>query len=138
MYNVHLPRIIRTRKQNKANQRHSLLVAWLVQFRIFLSPKFPDISCLLSLHNPVCVGPGRAPKLLVCSCGGSHNIIFSQTCRSLEKKKCEQNVIYSFVYLFIYLFISVEMQHFTMNLTLVEALEVLPSMTYNAMELNLT
>ena len=36
----------------------------IVQYPFFLNPKFQASSLFLSLYRPVCVGPGREPKLL--------------------------------------------------------------------------
>ena len=44
----------------------------IVQSLFFLNPKFQASSHLLSLHSPDCVGPGRKPRRLVFSQGGSY------------------------------------------------------------------
>ena len=42
----------------------------------YMNPKFPASNHLLGRYRPVCVGPGRKPKLLVFSRTGSFNMHF--------------------------------------------------------------
>ena len=44
----------------------------IVQFLFYLNQKFQASSSFLCLYRPVCVGPGRNPKLLVFSRTGSN------------------------------------------------------------------
>ena len=52
----------------------------IVQFLFYLNPKFQDSSNLLSLHSPVCVGPGRKPRRPVFSRRGSYDPCHEKTC----------------------------------------------------------
>ena len=38
-----------------------VFATWIVQFLIYLNPKFQASSSFLLLHRPVCVGPVRKP-----------------------------------------------------------------------------
>ena len=47
----------------------------IVQFLVYLNPKFQASSSFLSLYRPVCVGPGRKPRRPVFSRRGSLDVI---------------------------------------------------------------
>ena len=51
------------------------------------NPKFQASSCLLWLNSPVCVGPGRKPKLLVFSCTGSNKNRRAKSDTRLERNR---------------------------------------------------
>ena len=59
------------RGNREADQRF-VFATRIVQSLFFLNPKFQASSHLLCLYSPVCVGPGRKPKLLVFSRTGSY------------------------------------------------------------------
>ena len=60
--------------ENKAADLISAFVfaSRIVQSLFYLNTKFPASKHLLWLYSPVCVRPGRNPKLLVFSCTGSN------------------------------------------------------------------
>ena len=62
--------------ENKAAELISAFVfaTWIVQSLFYLNTKFPASNNVLWLYSPVCVGPGRKPKLLVLSRTGSSDI----------------------------------------------------------------
>ena len=55
--------------ENKGAKLTSAFVfaTWIVQPLYFLNPKFQAASHLLWLYSPVCVGPDRKPRRLICS-----------------------------------------------------------------------
>ena len=52
--------------------RAFVFATWIAPFLCYLYPNFWASSILLSQYRPLCVGPGRNPKLLVFSCNGSN------------------------------------------------------------------
>ena len=56
---------------------------------LLLNPKFQVSNHLLRLYSPVCVRPGRNPKLLVFSCTGS---FMSCSCKQLDNNEYETEI----------------------------------------------
>ena len=52
----------------------------ILQSLFFLNPKFQASSHLLWLYSPICVGPGRKPRIPVFSQRGSYNLCHTKTC----------------------------------------------------------
>ena len=76
--------------ENKAADQ---LCSNLLQSFFFFNPKFQVSSLLLWLYRPVCVGPGRKPKLLVLSRTGSY---YTCTCIQMSKNYIYDNGIYCY------------------------------------------
>ena len=49
-----------------------VFATWIVQFLLYLYPKFQDSNFLLWVYRPVCVGSGRKPQRPIFSRHGSH------------------------------------------------------------------
>ena len=80
-----------------------VFATWIVQFLYFFYAKFQASSFLLWQYRPVCVGPGRKPKLLIFSRTGS-NASIRKTCPCsvypLKPHFCIVELGYVGVYLF--------------------------------------
>ena len=61
-----------------------VLATQIVQFLLYLTPKFQASSLLLCLYRPVCVGPVRKPHFFVFPRGGSNRYIIMMYRRSSE------------------------------------------------------
>ena len=72
----------------------------IVQFLLFLNPKFQASSHLLCLYSSVCVGPGRKPKLFLFSCTGSNNYHWLYKTEHSEAKTCPRgDMVHVYVFL---------------------------------------
>ena len=63
-----------------------VFATWIVQFLIYLNPKFQASSHLLWLYSPVCVGPGQKPRRPIFSQRGSNNGFLHTRCFILRQK----------------------------------------------------
>ena len=93
----------------------------IVQFLVYLYPKFQASSHLLWLYSPVCVGPGRKPRRPVFSERGSYSLFlvifilfpfsFSKIFSAFTPKifavyiyKCKTTIVSIFSFLFVFVF----------------------------------
>ena len=69
---------MRKQRRRSAAQLISAFVftRWIVQFLLYLHPKFQASSLFLWLYSPVCVGPGGKPRRPVFSQRGSFVVLF--------------------------------------------------------------